>query len=210
MASVGPGDVRELLDGYGIDTTEVKDSWIRRRINRRVIPMVNEKIGFDIAQTVQEEVVEFHSGTNESTLQLDTRNATELIRVEILDTVETTQDQRFILVPREGFIKSQNSDEFLNTPAFPKGNRNIRVTLKVGFIVMPDDVKEMIAAFAAEAVLAHLMGRDGGGASLSVVSWSKSYGERGKYTEARQDLLHTAFIVLRRFTTAVVGQGGRE
>lgn len=211
MAVATPDDVREILEGYQIDSSTLSDSWIQKRIDRRVVPMVEEKVGFKLEGGDQQELVEHHSGTNEAVLMLDNRNATELVRVELLGTSPTTIAQEYQLIPGEGLLRAVNSEHFLNdTTAFPRGTRNIRVTIKVGFATCPPQITELVSLYAADASLANLQGRDGGGRSKSVVAFSQSYGEQGKFTEARQHILGDAHTILRRFTSAVVGQSGHE
>lgn len=203
--SVKPSDVRSYLKDYGIDST-CADRWIENRIARRVIPMIEARTGLSLSG--EKEVVEYHDGTGEPVLNLDTVNALELVRIDIIDYRDFNLTIQYELNKEEGFIRAKFAREYVSFPVFPRGRKNVKVTLKVGYEAddIPEDIQEAIVYLTAYDVLGYEAGIDGGGGSLSVVSWSRSFGARGKYTEIRADLWNNAHEIIRRYSSQVVGQ----
>jgi len=90
-------------------------------------------------------------------------------------------------------------------PAFPRGVDNIKVDYEYGYADMPADVSRAVAMLTASQALVMIGTRSGGG-SLSVQGYSKNYGQRGKYTEYRDELEKWAYAILRNYVTGMMGQ----
>lgn len=199
-------DVVDFLKAYNIDLTNYGTNWIDDRITNRIVPMLEEKFGFSFSSV--DDVISYHDGLGEPVLYLDTRNALSLVNVVLLDSINVNYEFTFELNKREGYIRAIYSDDYMNDPVFPRGTRNIKVTLSVGYLDadLPADIKECILLLSAADLLAFEAGKDGGGKTLSVVAWSKGYGDLGKYSEIRKEFAYQAFIIMKRYTSAVVGQ----
>jgi len=132
---VTASDVRELLDGYGIDTDLVKNTWIDNRLNNFIIPWVEKRTRQSFLEIKQ--TTEFHSGTGSQVILLDRSPIIDLIDIELvrtkgidifisLDAIEVIRD--------EGTLKVKAIiDDFAFSRTFPRGNKNIKVTYTFGF-----------------------------------------------------------------------------
>ena len=108
------------------------------------------------------------------------------------------------VVSAEGILKSKtNYDEAFLLPLFAKGDYNIKCTYTYGYDTTPPEVYEAMIYLTAEKALGHLAGRTGGGSPGSAVP--KSFGNRGMFTEVRNDLARQGLSILRKYMTAVVG-----
>lgn len=201
-------DVRAELENYvGVDSSLVTDTWITNRLTKFVIPWVEKKIKTPLtAGSIQ--TTEFLSGTGSSILilshkpilSIDAMIFVSAVNMPNLSLSNITYD------PAEGFIKAKGVADELGGSGymFPRGQKNIRVTYTYGFGTLPDDLMQALIYLTAEAVLGHIEGMTGGG-SPTANSFSKSYGNRGKYTNIRNDLARMALTILKSYWTGVVG-----
>jgi len=200
-------DVRNELENYvGVDTTLVTDTWITNRITKFIIPWIEKKIGSPISVS-SAQITEFLSGTGSAVLLLSHKN---ILSIDAVNFISATQLPGVNLTnltfdPQGGFIRAKGVADEANAPAmFPRGHKNIKVTYTYGIGTLPDDLQQAIIYLAAESVLGHIEGMTGGG-SPTANSFSKSYGNRGKYTNMRNDLARMAMTILKSYWTGVVG-----
>jgi hypothetical protein len=201
-----PSDVRAFLENYGILAPVVSDGWIHDVIENEIVPYVHEKCRqrFDAVETV----TEYYDGTGASILVLRRRPVIEIVNLSYTNV----DSNLYYLTPTamqllgaEGIIKAKaNFNESTYTPIFWKGQRNLRVTYKVGYANCPNDVAQAIKYFAAEALLGHVADQTGGG-SLSVQNYSRDYGTRGRYSNIRNSLARRGLALLRKYMTGAIG-----
>lgn len=178
--------------------TILSDGWILRTRDRLVVPWV-EKHTRQSFRGVQE-VTEYYSGDGGSLLILRRRPIHELISISY-----TNVDSNFYyltpnaiqVLKEEGILKAKaHFNESSYVPIFYKGEKNLRVTYKFGYLDYPADVAEAVARLVAEQALAHVGSKTGGG-NLSAQGYSRSFGQIGKWTEARRNLAKTALAILK-------------
>lgn len=202
MASIPTAtDVRTYLDGFGISATDPTDAWITNRINNWCVPLIERLTGFSLS--AEETVSRYFSGTGSKVLLLDSKN---IVSVETVQFVGIDPDDPVTSVSTYTFIQEQGILRSTGT-GFPKGDKNIKVTYKIGYAPpnIPEDLYELILIMMADKILGREVGKSGGGSSLSVVAYSTGYGKKGKYSEYRADFARDAQSILRKYTSAVVG-----
>ena len=198
-------DVRMELEGFGIDATQLSDSWITNTITNAILPWISRvtKMSFTGIQTV----TEFYSGTGNSNLILNRRPV-----IDVIDMVLVTYSDmdahlgigNIEVIQTEGILKSVGV--FENYPyisIFPKGMNNLKVTYRYGYADYPTDVKQAIIYFTCERVLGQVGMRTGGG-DLNVQNYSRSFGDRGKWTHVRQDYARMGHALLRPYLDGIV------
>jgi hypothetical protein len=201
-----PSHVRALLEGYNIDASVVSDAWIQAVIDDEIVPYVHEKCRqrFDAVETV----TEYYDGTGSSILVLRRRPVTEVLNLSYTNVDSNLYyltPSAMVLIGSEGILKAKaNFNESTYTPIFWKGQRNLRVTYKVGYANCPADAAQAIKYFAAEATLGHVADQTGGG-SLSVQNYSRDYGSRGRYSNIRNSLARRGLALLRKYMTGAIG-----
>ncbi len=196
------------IEGYNIDTSIVSQSWIENKRDNTVIKFIERKTGLSLSS--ETEVIDFIDGSGLNYIFLPRRLVNSIVKVEYLDSVGFSRElslTAFTLISDEGLLKGIRTEYLLgdNTPLFPKGTKNIKVTSKVGWAAdsLPDDIVEAIKCFTCEKILGFLSGRGGGG-SISVQGYSRNHGNRGKYTDIRRDLAQTGMNCLSEYLTGVV------
>jgi hypothetical protein len=180
----------------------VSDKWIQDRIDRLIIPYVKRitRLSFDGIETV----TEYYDGTGSPIMVLRRRPIVQIIAISY-----TNVDANFYyltptalqVIKEEGILKAKaNFNESSYIPIFFKGDRNIRIQYQYGFDTCPADVSEAIARLTASEVLGHVAGKLGGG-NIGTQGFNPNYGENGKYTQPRKDLVKTANALLRAYMT---------
>lgn len=206
MALPTAKDVRDLLEGYGIDGQKLSDKWIETRMTRFILPQIEKmtRQSFNAIATV----TEYYNGNGSNILVLHRRPIVEIISVTY---VLGSNVQGFIDLSRiekilsEGILKSKaNYDETYMLPIFAKGKRNIKVVYKYGWTNPPDDISEAILYLSAEQALGFVGARTGGG-SLGVHAYNRNFGPRGKYQDIRNDFARQAHAILSKYITRVSG-----
>lgn len=185
--------------------TIISDYWLRTQAEKFIIPFVEEKTGqsfFGIAQTV-----EYHSGNGKNIMFLDKRPIVSLLDVRYVlggNNFTILNLAMIEVVSAEGILKSKtNYDEAFLLPMFAKGDYNIKCTYTYGCLTAPDDIYQAMTYLLCEKALGHVAGRTGGGNPGSSVP--RAFGDRGMFTEVRNDLARQAIAVMRKYMTSVVG-----
>lgn len=207
MSKPTSNEIRGILEGYNITSDYVSDSWIETRRDNYVIPFIEKitRIPFSGVVTKQEYV----SGNGTNILFVGRRDIKSLIAIKYVlggDNQRVLNLANVELLADEGIIKAKrNAVETWIMPVFPKGEKNLLIIFTVGYADtdMPIEIKEAISLFTADMVLMQIEGRFGGG-DVSAEGFSKGYGNRGKYTNIRNDLIRLAHFNLNRYRTSVV------
>ena len=109
------------------------------------------------------------------------------------------------MIADEGILKAKaNFNESNYVPIFARGERNLRIQYTYGIDDLDNypDIKHAVICFTAEKVLGHIASRTGGG-SLSVQAFSRQYGNRGKFSDMRNELARDGVALLREYITGV-------
>lgn len=202
-------EIRNELEGYGINSSVISNRWIVNFRDKFVMPYIERKT----RQTFSEvsTATEYKSGNGGSILILNRRPIVELVSLSYTNFVEVDQFTINVnsiqVIADEGILKARYDFREDNwRPIFSRGINNIRVEYTYGATAIPEatGLREAVIYMTAERVLGQIEGRTGGG-DLSVPGISKSYGNRGKYTNARNDLARLALTILRDNMTGVIG-----
>ena len=199
-------EIRNFLDGYGISVAIIKDDWITARRDNFIIPYIEQvtRQSFSSIKTV----TEYYSGAGKNILILDRR---PILEVTAIDYVTGGYSDYNInlgsveVILEDGILKSKsNISESFISPLFGKGEKNLKITYRYGTADMPADIAEACVYLCAEQLLGFIGARTGGG-SVSVQGHSRSYGERGKYSDIRNDLQRQAKFLLSKYVTGIIG-----
>lgn len=187
--------------------TEMTDEWISRRRDRSVIPYIENALGQTISAVT--EITEYCSGTGTSILILNRRPIIEIKNITYVSIPSEVQTGNLLLstelISEEGIIKSKtNFNEGSYDPIFARGNKNIKVTYTYGYAETPADLCEAVTIMTAKKILVQIGARTGGG-SVSQSSYSRNFGNRGKYTDIINEMDKEFYSIMRKYTTAVVG-----
>lgn len=203
-------DTAAIANGTAVSLTVtyysiLSDTWLKSQVERFVIPFVESRTGQSFFET--KTAVEYHSGNGKNILFMDKRPIVELIDIRYVlggNNFSILNLAMIEVVADEGILKSKtNYDEAFLLPLFAKGDYNIKCTYTYGYDTTPDDIYQAMIYLTAEKALGHIAGRTGGGNPGSVVP--KQYGNRGMFTEVRNDLARQALSLIQNYTTSVVG-----
>lgn len=208
MASIPTAqDMRDELEGFCVDNTLLSDAWITSKRDKFVIKWIEKRTGLYLSSA--QTITEYYDGNGENYMILNRKPVNSIIKVEYIDSVNFTREltlTSFALLPNEGILKGIRTEYLLsnNYPIFPRGNRNIKVTMNVGYAPgnLPDDLAEAVKLLTCEKMLAQLEGRTGGG-DVGIQGYNKSYGSMGMYTHNRNDLTRQAYSLLATYMTGV-------
>lgn len=199
-------DIRECLEGYCVTTDILSDGWIEKRRDAFVIPFV-ERVTRQHFSGVQSKT-EYYSGNGKNYLVLNRKPIVALTEIRYVlggSNFTILNLQNIEVVANEGILKAKrNYEEAYYLPVFARGDYNIRITYTYGYADCPEDIKEAITYLCAEQLLGFLGARTGGG-SLTMQSYSRNYGTRGKYQDIRNDFSRQAYALLQPYMTSVVG-----
>ncbi len=201
-------EVRNELENYvGVDNSLVTDTWITNRLTKFVIPWVEKKIKTPLTAS-SAQITEFLSGTGSSILILSHKPVLSIDAMVFVSAVNTPNLSLSNITydSAEGFVKAKGVADELGGQGymFPRGQKNIKVTYTYGLGTLPEDLAQALIYLTAESVLGHIEGMTGGG-TPTANSFSKAYGNRGKYTNIRNDLARMAMSILKSYWTGVVG-----
>lgn len=201
-----------MMSAYNADLTftfytEMTDEWIGNRRDGFVIPYIENAIDQSISEI--QEIEEHYSGNGSSTLILNRRPIVEVTNISYTNIPGETTSGNLLLsvdvLKEEGILKSKaNFNEGSYDSLFYKGINNIKVKYTYGYSETPIDICELITIMTAKKMLVAIGARTGGG-NLSMQSYGKSYGNRGKYTEILDMMDQDAFVILRKYQTGIVG-----
>ena len=202
-------DVRDLLEGYCIDSNIVSDTWIENIRDNFVIKFLEGKYGFSL--TTAGNLVEYYSGRGTNILTLNKRPVNSLVKIEYVVSGDSSQEidlNAYQLIAEEGVIKAIKAVSYLSSSfaGFPKGNKNIKVTYNAGYDSddLPVGLATGILYLTTEKTLDFLADRCGGG-NTSSSGYSKDHGPRGKYTNIRDMLARMGWSLVNDYFTSVTG-----
>jgi len=202
LTDAGTGTI--TLSKY--DYVQLTSKWLQDRLDKFVVPFVERITRQYFSGTRQ--AVEYYSGNGKNYLILNRKPIVSLDEIRYVlggsnFTILNLQNIEVILA--EGLLKAKrNYEEAYYLPVFARGDYNIKITYTYGYTNCPDPVKEAIIYLASEQALGFLGARTGGG-SLSMQSYSRNYGTRGKFQDIRNDLSRQAHALLQPYMTSVVG-----
>jgi len=202
MSLITVEEIRKLLEGYCISEAIVSNEFISNRRDCFVIPIIiNSRLGISINGLETKEV--YINGTGKDIIILPDKNIIELINVTYVntETVYTPTLSNFIIIKEEGVVKAKfNFNESFVNPTFPKGTRNIKFTYTTGFndANIPKDLNELIGYLTIIQIFNFVEGRSGGG-DLQTEGFSKNYGNNGKYTNIRRELVTKSNYIIRKY-----------
>lgn len=203
--SINVSEIYEFLEGYGITNITLSPTWLQKRLDGFIIPYVERITG--MAFDGEENITEYLSGSGEGILMLSRKNATSLVSIAYVQGGDVVSEIGLggVQLIEGGIIKAvSNVYEGGTSTIFRRGNRNVKIIYKVGESDYPSDVKEAMLYLAAEQALGFIGARTGGG-SISVQGFSRTFGERGKWQDIRNDLKRQAMFLLNKYKTHVVG-----
>jgi len=180
--------------------------WIESRINNFIVPYV-ERVTRQSLCSVKS-VTEYYSGNGKNILILNRKPIVEVTEIKYVlggNNLTILNLDNIEVVTSEGILKAKrNYEEAYYLPVFAKGDYNIEVTYTYGNTSIPDQIKEAVIYLSAEQLLGFLGSATGGG-GLSMQSFSRNYGSRGKWQDIRNDLARQAHALLSPYMTEVVG-----
>lgn len=206
MAAPTATQIRAFLEGYGITTDVLTDSWINDCRDNEVIPHVQE-VTRQVFTSATTEITEYYSGNGKDILILNRRPVNSITSIILVGGLtELNVSGSFELISAEGMVKAKNNYyEGIYGPYFQKGTKNYKVTYQYGYADYPADVARAIMQLVSAKAL-NLIGARTGGGALSVQAFSRNYGSHGKYTDIRKELVSSAYYTLvRKYGTGVVG-----
>lgn len=207
MAWPTANEIREFLKGYSISSNTISDLWITSRLNNMVIPFIEQvaKMSF----TAETEYTEYISGTGASTIMLSRKPVNSIVSAAYVagnDIDASIGLSGLQLLANEGIIKVvQVITEGGYNTKWRKGDKNIKIVYKAGYDSVPSTIKEAAIYLSSEQILGYIGARTGGG-SISVQGFSRSFGNRGRYQDIRNDLNRQAMFLLRKYKTGVVAR----
>jgi len=178
----------------------VTDGWITDKRDNEIKPYLERVCRTKFDGTVQ--VTEYYDGTGSSILALRRRPINKVISLSYTNVDSNLyylSPNAMQIIADEGILKAKaNFNESTYTPIFWKGQRNLRVTYEVGWATCPAAAAQAMKYLLAELALGHVADMTGGG-SLSTNGYSRDYGKRGRYTNARNSLARRAHALLHQY-----------
>jgi hypothetical protein len=198
-------EIRNFLEGYGITSEVLNDSWIEGERDDTIIPYVEGILGYSISTV--EEKVEYLSGTGTDILIMNRKNIVSLTSIEFVrggDVYSRIDIGSVDVISEKGILKAKvGIPEFYDYTIFPKGNNNIKIKYNVGG-ALTNEVRKAIIKLCCIVILNNIEGRTGGG-DLTVQGFSRSHGKAGRYHNIRSRLHAEAMYVISRKASSVVG-----
>jgi hypothetical protein len=196
------------IDAVFLQYETISDDWLCKTRDYQIIPIVRRMTG--VRFDGETRVTEFHSGTGSAILPLNNRPVTTIHNIAYVNSIGAWSgiDAGSVeIIAEEGLIKARINADFwqYRLPFFARGTDNIKVDYSYGYDDAPCDVKRAVCMLAASQALAQIGARTGGG-SLSGQGFNRQYGNRGKYTDYRNELERWAHSLLRPYVTGILGQ----
>ena len=205
MALPTATEIRALIENYGVTTTVLSDAWFDATRNNFVIPWIEDKIRKPVTQIA--EIEEYHDGNGERVLVLRRRPIIALVSISYTDLPPDQAPLSVTAVTvlaEEGMLKAKAVEGGAYSAIFVRGSRNIRVRYQVGYTEATAKIKDAIKCLVAEQALGQIADQTGGG-NLNVQSFGRQWGNRGKYTNIRNQLARRGLALLRSEMTGVGG-----
>lgn len=186
------------------------DAWITAQRDNFVVPWVEDKCRLKF--TGESQVTEYHSGNGGSILTLNRKPIKSVDSIEVVDTSDESVYSIAVgdleVLTEYGILKARFDFDRVAfaIPIFPRGELNIKITFTQGYDSdsVPDDVARGVLYLMAEQALGFVAGRTGGG-SLNTQGFNRNFGNRGRYTEIRNDLARWGVGALRKWMSGTVG-----
>lgn len=190
-----------------IQYSALSDSWLINTRDNQIVPVVRRMTGVDMGGIKR--VTEYHSGTGSTILILNRRPIVKLHAINLITNPENwvyVSPSSVDPIAEEGILKLKAVLETWQNyvPAFPRGTDNIKVDYEYGYDQVPADICRAICMLTASQALA-LVGARAGGGSLGVQGFNKNYGDRGKWTDIRNELEGWAHALLRPYVMGMIG-----
>ncbi|ATN95040.1 hypothetical protein [Leptospira phage LE4] len=212
IASVGSGTIdfkNGVVDSEASTAIiyEVKTKTIESVISQQIASL-EKVVGFSFVeiQTFEETL----DGTGREDLLVSRRFVREIVNIKLLNLpnqVLSIPTSAIEVITNRGTLRVRaiNLEAYtMVAPIWPQGRNNIKITYTAGFDECPEDVSRAIILMALSNMLGKEASYSGGGTSLSVTAWSKTFGPRGKYSEARNDYVIQARAIVSKYKTGVV------
>jgi len=199
-------DVRDYLEGFGVTTALLTDTWILKRRDQNVVPIVERGTGLSVTGTKQ--VTELYSGNGTARIILDRapiKSLDEFAYTNSFDSNITLDSIEVDLL--QGILVSKSSfDESTTRQLFAKGTENLKITYTYGFASadIPLDIHEAILLLLAERALKQIAARCGGG-DLNIKELARNYGNLGEYGRFQAQMKSEARALLDPYVSGVVG-----
>jgi hypothetical protein len=191
-APAAAGDFDAIITQF----KSVSDAWIVNTRDCQVTPVVKSVTGVSFDGVA--ETIETHNGTGGKTLYLNKKPIVEVKSLYARFPGSTLSHSlaSFEVRKEEGALVANG--------CFPKGDGNFIVKYSYGHPDVPDDIKRAVSLVTASLALGFIGGKTGGGSSVSTQGYSRSFGNRGKYTEIRNDFDRWAHALLQPYYSGVV------
>lgn len=184
--------------------TVLSDNWIQDRITKRILPWVTAKTRQSF-QGVQS-VTEYYDGTGSPIMVLRRKpivSLTSISYTNVDSNLYYLTPSAMQIINDEGILKAKaNFNESSYIPIFFRGDRNIRITYTYGYDTTPPDVNEAIALLTADVCLEHLASKTGGG-NLTVQAFARDFGEEGRWSIHRKNMVKQAYALLRKYISGM-------
>lgn len=172
----------------------VSDAWLIQTRDCQVIPVIRTMTGLTFDGIT--ECKEWHSGTDGRFLYL---NNAPIVNVKSINTTEggiSTEALAGLEIRKEAGILVTNG-------RFAKGDHNIVVEYSYGYAETPADIKRAVVLITASLTLSFIASRAGGGSSVSTQGYSRTFGNRGKFTEIKNDFDRWAYALLQPYYAGI-------
>lgn len=195
--AVTPADVRLHLESFGITEAQMSDAWIDKTRDTFVIPYIEKVIHRSLTSAEPAEHTEIIDSYGDNMIVLRRRP----ILADPKPTIRYIYPADYAEVSESfglGVAEVLESEGSLRLFHQPKGDYNLKVTYSVPTAVGDVTLERVITLFLSEKVLGAIASRTGGG-QLSTSGYSRNFGERGKYTEYRDELTREAISLLQPY-----------
>jgi hypothetical protein len=189
-APTATGDFDAIITQF----KSVSDAWIIETRDCQVIPLIRNMTGLTFDGIAERK--EWHSGTDARFLFL---NNYPIIAIKSLNAAEGA----LFTDTLAGLEIRKDAGVLVTNGRFVKGDHNIVVEYTYGYAETPADIKRAVALITASLTLGFIAAKTGGGSSVSTQGYSRSFGNRGKFTEIRNDFDRWAYALLQPYYSGV-------
>jgi hypothetical protein len=172
--------------------TALSDDWLIKRRDNYIIPWIKKRTIATFGGA--REVTEYISGNGLTTMILSNRPIVDLSTLQYVDAAQESDGslaQSVEIDKEQGILISRHRvyDAASHT-VFRRGHKNIKVTYTYGYADLQTeapDICEAISAWVAREALVLIGNRTGGG-DISRPGFTRTFGDRGKYTHMINEL----------------------